>query len=487
LTEFCDEEAIIVRALIRSILIAAVLVGIACVPASASEPISGLVTDVASTATPRVPGGDCYPGVADPSACRRVLSMLKAGSWIYVGGIVSDVYDPGTGVTTGGFHNLFRFNAKTHRLDTTWKPQAYRTTTTYRDAGVSGLAVSADGSTLYASGGFTTVASGPGQPGVVRRGVAAFSTATGAVQTGFNARVCAGGGPCVVNDVKNVNGTLWLGGNFTHIAGLAKTALASVAPNTGALTNNISVTFSGVVTTTVGTKVHRIAINPQQTKAAVIGNFSTVNGVTHKEVVLLNVAANGGSSSASSWNAPTYLNASQTDCQARDTWARGVDWDPTGTYFDIAASGGGGFDAFPGLCDAFTRFKGDTNSNATPLIVNYTGFDSLFAVCDTGSYVYTGGHNKSLNHAVYINGSKVKSTQEYHYGLGVIDVNPQDPGYGRAISGWNNTTATGRGAGWSACLSVSGGPSVGGGVYMGGDAATVNGNRNIQRLAYFPG
>ena len=46
---------------------------------------------------------------------------------------------------------------------------------------------------------------------------------------------------------------------------------------------------------------------------------------------------------------------------------------------------------------------------------------------DTGGVVYTGGHNKSLNHAVYINGVKVKATQESHYGIGAIDVRVRRP------------------------------------------------------------
>ena len=49
-----------------------------------------LVPDQASTATPAVPGGQCYKKVTDPSACRRVLSMLQVGNWIYVAGIISD-------------------------------------------------------------------------------------------------------------------------------------------------------------------------------------------------------------------------------------------------------------------------------------------------------------------------------------------------------------------------------------------------------------
>jgi hypothetical protein len=198
---------------------------------------------------------------------------------------------------------------------------------------------------------------------------------------------------------------------------------------------------------------------------------------------VLNVS--GGGATVNSWNDPTNLNASNaTNCGAQDVWARGVDWDPTGTFFDIAATGGGGFDAFGAhgaLCDAFSRFKSDGNANTPfPLVVNVTGFDSMFTVQDTGNIAYTGGHNKYLNHAVYINGKKVAGADQIHYGIGAIDVNPADPGYGKAISTWNNTTSTGRGAGWKASLTTSAG------LWMGGDASTVNGDSTIRRLAFFP-
>ena len=208
--------------------------------------------------------------------------------------------------------------------------------------------------------------------------------------TGFNAKVGVGGGPGVVNDVEFVNGTLWLGGKFSYLNRVARTALASVDTGTGALTQDIpNLGISGQVTTTVGTKVHQIAINQQQTAAVLIGNFNSVGGSTHKEVVVLNVdSVTGGVTSVSPWNAPTYLNASETKCSQRDTWARGVDWSPDGKYFNIAASGGGGFNAWPGLCDALSRFAYNPalpDSNATPALVNYTGFDSLFTVCTPGT------------------------------------------------------------------------------------------------------
>lgn len=502
------------------------LVGLSAAPALGSVALGALVTDQASAgagATPMVPGGQCYPGVADPSACRRVLSMIKVGNWIYVAGIISDVYDNTTKQTITGFHNLFRFDATTHAVDQSWKPQAYRTVDTYRDASVTGLAASADGSTIYAAGAFLNVADGPGQPGIVRKGVAAFSATTGAVVQGFNAKVGAGGGPVLVNDVKLVggdslhpNGTLWLGGSFTHLGKnkTVRSSLASVDPVTGALTTNIGdLGISGKVTTTAPTKIHKLAINQQQTEAAVIGNFTTVGGATHKEVVILDIdTTDGGVSSVSAWNAPHYLEPSQTKCNQKDTWARGVDWSPDGSSFDIVASGGGGFNAYPGLCDAFTRFNFNPSApdftDDTPALVNFTGFDSLFATCDTGTYAYLGGHNKNLNQALYIKAlgtgfdGRMKKVgtggPQAHYGIGVINVDPattdkvtvgtkQVSAYGFAVPMWNSVAeATGRGAGWASCLAVDGDPLVGGGVYVGGDGVGVNGDNSVRRLAYFP-
>lgn len=459
--------------------------GLFASPVFAGQPISGVVSDVASDLTPSVPGGQCYQEV-NPNKCRRILVLKQVGDWIYAGGIISSVTDRTTNVTTSGFHNIFRFSATTHKVNTSWKPQFYRSaqandTTAYLDSAVTGIASNGAG-TIYMSGKFSMYAPAPGAAGVQRRGVAAISANNASLQP-FNAKVCSGGGGCIVNDVEYVDGTVWLGGLFTHVAGSAVTALAFVDPATGAL-KGTQLGVSGIVTSTTGTKIAQIAINPQQTQAVMIGNFTSVGGESHHEVAVLDITGTG-TATINSWNDPTNLDASNsTNCSARDTWARGVDWDPTGTFFDIAASGGGGFDAFGeagALCDAFSRFKSDGNPNTPhPLIVNVTGFDSLFTVVDTGDVVYTGGHNKSLNHAVYLNGVKIKATQEHHYGIGAIDVNPSDPGYGRAITNWNNSTSTGRGAGWAASL------STGNGVYVGGDSQVVGTDTSIKRLAFFP-
>jgi len=186
-----------------------------------------------------VPGGQCYPGVPDPTACRRVLDLLHvdsgaAGNWIYAAGIISSVLDRTTGATITGFHNVFRYNAVTNVVDQTWKPQFYKTLTTYTDAPVTGLAASPDGSKLYVAGAFKQVAPTAGGVGVQRKGVAAVSTLDGSLLP-FNARVCFGGGGCVVNDVQVVNGTVWLGGLFNHVNTVAISSLAFVDPISGKL------------------------------------------------------------------------------------------------------------------------------------------------------------------------------------------------------------------------------------------------------------
>lgn len=130
-------------------LIAAALItsaGFAAPAAYAGTGIPGPVSGQASDLTPAVPGGYCY-ATANQSLCRRVLVLKQAGDWIYAGGIISTVTDRITGVTTSGFHNIFRFSASTHRVDTSWKPQFYSSAQTgdsaYKDSAVTGLA--ADG------------------------------------------------------------------------------------------------------------------------------------------------------------------------------------------------------------------------------------------------------------------------------------------------------------------------------------------------------
>ncbi len=467
------------------LLLGAVSFGPAAASASASGAQNGIVTDVASTATPRVIGGQCYGGLANGTLCRKISSMVKIGNWIYAGGIIDVVGDNNGGNERSGFSNLMRFDATTQALDPTFKPQLYRTAGTVSDGAVDGLAASTDGSTLYVGGEFSTASSGPGAPGVVRKGVAAFTAATGALKTTFTPTVCSGGGPCGVYDLRVIGSSLWIGGDFTKIAGQSRGALASLDPVSGALTSAVTIPFSGRAVPTTATKIIKIKANPAGTKAVILGNFTVAGGQTREEVAMLNVdAASGAATSVASWYSPTAFHQAVVSCSTKHHWPRDIDWSPTGDTFVIVGTGGGHAHPYPAPCDAFTKWADNNSSTAVPVLYNHTNIDTIGSVCNIGAYSYVGGHFKNLNQEVRRNGVKITppagTANEVHYGFGVIDNSS-----GLAVSNWNHSDQTGRGEGWLSVLCVPGSAATGGGVYYGGDSIGVNGNPQVQRLAYF--
>ncbi len=451
----------------------------------AADAQSTIVTDAPSTATPRVIGGQCYGSLATGPDCRKISSMIKVGNWIYAVGIIDVVGNNDGSNPVSGFSNIMRFNAATKALDTSFQPQVYKTAGQVVDGDAAGIAASADGSTIYVSGDFTQAASGPGQAPVTRKGVAAFSTATGALVTSFNANVCQGGGPCHVFDVRLIGSSLWLGGDFTMVAKQSRNALASVSPATGALTTAVTLPVTGQAISTNGARVIKIKPNPAQTKAVILGNFTTVGSQTREEVAMLNVdPASGGATGVNTWYSPDSFHTAVVNCNKKHYWPRDVDWSPTGAAFTIVGTGGGGGHPYPAPCDAVTRWNDDGSPNAVPVYYNHTEIDTIGSVCDVGDYTYVGGHFKSLNQDVRINGTRITPPKaqinETHYGMGAISNST-----GLAVTPWNHSDQTGRGEGWLTVLCVAGDKSTGGGVYFGGDSVGVNGVPQVQRLAYF--
>ena len=451
--------------------------------AQASQAQPDVVTDVASTATPRVVGGQCYAGVPNPEDCRRIAAMVKIGPWIYAGGVVDRVANNNGTNVRSGFSNLFRFDAVTKALDPTFKPQLLDGS--LRSAIVRGLVASPDGSRLYVVGGFTGVRSSGDATTLTRKGIVALDPQTGAVLTGFDARVCQGGGPCEVHDVEMIGQQLWVGGSFTRVARTARSGLASLDPATGALTGAVTLGVSGRGAAQAPTRVTRIRPNPASTKAVVLGNFTSIGGQTREEVALVDVdPTTGAATRVNPWDSPS-LPASVATCSSRQPWPRDVDWAPDGSTFAIVGTGAGGARPYPALCDSYTLWADNDDPRSVPLGYNHTEIDTIGSVCNVGRWSYVGGHFKSLNQERRIDGALAPPPRaqrnETHYGLGAIDNSSF-----LAVPSWNDTDQTGRGAGWDSVLCLPGPGSQGGGVYFGGDAVKVNGNRQIQRLAHFP-
>lgn len=182
--------------------------------------LGGELTGIGSTDAPvqRLAAVDRDTGAAlagwHASANGTVRSLAAGGGAVFAGGDF-------TGVNGSYVSHVGRLTADTGRVDTGFSGSVY--------GGVNALALSADGSTLYAGGAFGAVTSA----GLVlaRANLAAFATNSGVVVNWApraNALVAALG-------VDQTSGIVYVGGQFTSLAGVARGYLGSVT-GTGAPT-----------------------------------------------------------------------------------------------------------------------------------------------------------------------------------------------------------------------------------------------------------
>jgi hypothetical protein len=275
-----------------------------------------------------------------------------------------------------------------------------------------------DGTSLWVGGTFTSV------NGVARRGLAKLDRTSGAVDTTFNAGFTSG----KVDELALVNGRLIASGTFTG-------RLRAVNPATGANTNYINIPISGTVADNAGpTEVYRFAVNPAGDRLVGVGNFTSVGGSPRYRAFMLTL---GTSATLNAWNYPPLQNM----CQASSLpdYMRDVDFSPDGSWFAfvstgfIPRAGGVGRD----LCDATARFESNNTNPLRPTWINYTGGDTLHSVAATNLAVYVQGHQRWLDNPQGVNSAGPGAVSRP--GIGAID-----PVTGRALS-WNPTKDRGVG------------------------------------------
>jgi hypothetical protein len=239
-------------------------------------------------------------------------------------------------------------------------------------------ALATDGTSLYVGGTFATV------NGVARRGLAKLNPVTGAVDTAFNAGLGSGG----VTDAAVVGGRLLVAGTFPG-------KLRALNLTSGANTGYINVGISGSVADNAGpTEVYRFAVNPAGTRLVGVGNFTTVGGQTRWRAFMLNL---GATVTVNPWWYPPLQNM----CQAASLpdYVKDVDFSPDGSWFAVVATGfvpqAGGIGR--DLCDATARFETNVANPVRPRWINYTGGDTLHSVAATDVAVYVQGHQRWLD------------------------------------------------------------------------------------------
>ena len=135
-----------------------------------------------------------------------------------------------------------------------------------------------------------------------------------------------------------------------------------------------------------------IDVTPDGSQLVVVGNFRTADALARDQVALIDLTG-AAAVVRTDWRTRRY----EPYCAKRafDSYMRGVDFSPDGSYFVIVTTGGPN----PGtLCDAAVRWEtGATGDAVDATWVDETGGDTLWSVEITEQTVYIGGHNRWLN------------------------------------------------------------------------------------------
>jgi hypothetical protein len=309
-------------------------------------------------------------------------------------------------------------------------------------------ALATDGKSLWVGGYFNNV------NGVARTGVVKLNPYTGAVDPAFNAQLTGS-----VTDMALVKGRLIIGGAFSK-------KLIAVNPATGGDTGYLKLAITGAPggSNAGQTKVFRFAVNPAGTRLAIVGTFTSVGGQPRRQAAMINLGTSG------TWTSGWYSTLFDNPCWSETpTYTRDVDFSHDGTYFVIVTTGGTSPNNRNLLCDSASRWNTNDLRTTYPVWANYTGGDTLLSVQVTRAAVYVQGHQRWMNNPGGNNTAGPGAVSR----PGIAALNPHS---GLAYS-WNPTKDRGIG-GYDLLLTSTG-------LWVGSDTTHIGGEVH-ERLAFLP-
>jgi len=379
---------------------------------------------------------DTTPQVLDG----RVYGIAEIDSRVVVGGTFTQVKNFNNS-TVHTRNRVFAYDKTTGVIDQNFVPNV--------DNVVNDVEAG-PGDTVYLAGAFATV------NGVASKGLAKLNTTNGSQVEAFSAPTTG-----TVEDIVLRGGKLYAGGAFPRVKGVVRGKLAAVDGTTGAVDPELNLPLTEPI---VGsTSVKQLDVTPDGSRLVVTGNFKKVNGVARHQVALIDLTT--VPDSVSTWDTLRFTPRCST---SYDTYMRGVDFSPDGSYFVIVTTGAP-FDNT--LCDSASRWEtGATGPNREPTWVNWTGGDTLYSVAVTNVAVYVGGHQRWLNNSPVAHDVKRDGAVD-RSGIGALD-----PTSGVPLR-WN----PGRTRGVGAFVLTA----TAGGLYVGSDTTSLGGEFHA-RLGFFP-
>jgi hypothetical protein len=271
------------------------------------------------------------------------------------------------------------------------------------------------GSSLYVGGGFKHV------NGVARPALVKLNANTGAVDTAFHAPFSGGR----VNELDYVDGRLLVGGS-------AGKKLLALDPTTGHDTGYLNLTVADQLPNSWGSvSIYSFAVTSAGDKLVATGNFQTVDGQDRARMFMVDLGPTAGT--LADWYYASFEKRCSSTNPRRIAYLDGVDFSPDGSYFVVTATGQvPEFKSQIGemVCDASARFNTAVTHPSRPVWINYTGGDSVWSTAITGAAVYVQGHFQWLDNPNGI-GSQDGGGASRRRGVGAID-----PDSGLALP-WN--------------------------------------------------
>ena len=439
--------------------------------AGGTQLFSVVVSPGTGTTTPPGPGTTPPPGhtAIVPQTPRtdmpkisdgEIFDLAVAGNRVFIAGTFTSIQNQRPGNTqTYNQAGLASYNLDTGLVDASFRPN-------FAGAEVNSVAVTPDGTKLFAAGAFSTV------NGVARSGLARLDLTTGAPVGGFTANTDARSTEVVAS-----NTTVYAGGRFTRVNNVPRGSLAAVDAATGQVDSG----FVNNITRGVGVNgaigVQELVLTHDMKKLVVVHTGLEVAGSERAGVALIDTTTKA----LLPWH--THLWEDNLEFVGGIQRAYGAAISPDDSYFVVTSGSGGDRPPINDTAMAFPMSGGD---DVEPLWIS-RAFDSIYSVAISERAVYLGGHfawnesptaNDPWPGQADIGYGTGQGLSAYSLGEQVVNrehLGALDPATGKALE-WAPSSNSYEGN--KAMLATPRG------LITGGDA-TTQGGENVGRIAFF--